>query len=108
MFIPVVPSSGRTTVINKTIVYSDTVLKLDNLGQNISLTSISNITESDFEKCIKCILSSNEDVIFNTIQYSKKEKKIYFYTNKKINISKWTNRDIKKYNRVENRRAICQ
>ena len=86
MYIPIVPSRGKTTVINKTIVYSDTVLKLDDLGQNIKLTSISNITESDFENCIKCILSNNENVVFNTIQYSKKEKKIYFYTDKKIDV----------------------
>lgn len=108
MFIPIVPSIGRTAVINKTIVYSDTVLKLDDLGQNIKLTSISNVTESEFEKCIKCILSSNEDVLFNTIQYSKKDKKVYFYTNKKLNISKWINRNEKKYDRVENKNSLLE
>ena len=108
MFIPIVPSIGRTTVINKTIVYSDTVLKLDELGQNIKLTSISNVTESEFEKCIKCILSSNEDVLFNTIQYSKKDKKVYFYTNKKLDITKWENRNVKEYDRVNDRDSLLE
>lgn len=107
MFVPVVPTTtNKTKVVNKTIVYNDTVLKLDDLGENIKVTSISNITESNFEKCIKCILSSNEDVLFNTIQYSKKDKKIYFYTDIKIDTTKWDNKDIKEYEILENKKTL--
>lgn len=108
MFVPIVPSTPRTTVINKTIIYSDTILKLDEIAKNIKETSISNISEDEFEDCLKCILESNEDVIFNTIQYSKQDKKIYFYTNKEINISAWENRNIKEYDRVENKNSLLE
>lgn len=108
MFIPIVPSVPRVKVINKTVVYSDTVIKLDSLGKNIKVTSVENVNESDFEKCIKFILESNEDVIFNTIQYSKKDKKIYFYTDKNINLSKWINRNLKEYDRINNRESLLE
>ena len=77
MFIPIVP---HTTVINKTIVYSDTVLNLKDLGDNIKVTSISDVDEFSFEFCLKKVFESNPGVTFNTIQYSKENKKIYFYT----------------------------
>ena len=69
MFVPVTP---HTTIINKKIIYSDTILPLKDTGNNIKVTTISNISESSLENCIKIILESNPDVIFNTIQYSKK------------------------------------
>lgn len=106
MFIPVVPSVPRVKVINKTVVYSDTVIKLDSLGKDIKVTSVDNVKENDLEQCIKSILESNEDILFNTIQYSRKDKKVYFYTNKNINLSKWINRDLKDYDRITNRESL--
>ena len=86
MFIPIVP---HTTVINKTIVYSDTVLNLKDLGDNIKVTSISDVDEFSFENCLKKVFESNPGVTFNTIQYSKENKKIYFYTNNNISTKEW-------------------
>lgn len=106
MFIPVVPSVPRVKVINKTIVYSDTVLKLDSLGNNIKVTCVDNVKAEDFEKCIKCIFESNENILFNTVQYSRKDKKIYFYSDKKLDLSKWENRNIKEYERISNKESL--
>ena len=46
MYVPVVPFVPHTTVINKTIVYSDTVLTLKDTGNNLKVTSIENVSES--------------------------------------------------------------
>lgn len=108
MFIPIVPSVPRVKVINKTVVYSDTVIKLDSLGKDIKVTSIDNVTESDLEKCIKYIFESNEDVLFNTVQYSRKDKKVYFYTNRTLDLSKWENRNVKEYERITNKDILLE
>ena len=68
MFVPVVP---HTTVVNKTIVYSDTVLSLKDKGSNLKITTISNVEEFMLDDCLRIIFESNPSVIFNTIQYSK-------------------------------------
>lgn len=88
MYIPIINSRCRT-IINKNIVYSDTVLPLKELGENINVTKISNIGESDLEKCLKIIFESNPNVVFNTVQYSKNNKELYFYTDKPISTKKW-------------------
>ena len=84
MFVPIVPFVPHTTVVNKTIVYSDTVLPLKDVGSNLKVTSISNVGEFSLESCLKKIFESNPKVVFNTIQYSKSDKKVYFYTDKEI------------------------
>lgn len=84
MFVPIVPFVPHTTVVNKTIVYSDTVLPLKDTGNNLKVTSIENVSEFSLESCLKTIFESNPNVIFNTIQYSKNDKKVYFYTNQDI------------------------
>lgn len=77
------------TIINKKIIYSDIVLPLKEIGDNIKVTSISNVSESALEQCLKTIFESNPDVIFNNIQYSKRNEKVYFYTNKVISTKKY-------------------
>ena len=84
MFVPIVPFVPHTTIVNKTIVYSDTVLSLKDTGNNLKITSISDVNEFSLESCLKIIFESNPNVIFNTIQYSKNDKKVYFYTNQDI------------------------
>ena len=86
MFIPIVP---HVKVLNRTVVHSDTVLNLNDLGDNIKVTSISDVDEFSFEKCLKKVLESNPGVTFNTIQYSKENKKIYFYTDSEISTKEW-------------------
>ena len=94
MFIPIIP---RTTIINKTIVYSDTVLSLNDLGENLQVTTVKNVEESEFESCLKTIFNNNPDTTFNTIQYARQDKKIYLYTNKTISTTEWYQSKIKKY-----------
>lgn len=94
MFVPVVP---HTTVVNKKILYSDTVLPVKEIGNNLNITSIEDINEQSLEKCLKTIFESNPNVIFNTIQYSKNDKKVYFYTNKEISIKKYKESQFIKY-----------
>lgn len=106
-FIPIVPHT-RTTVVNKTIVYSDTVLSLKDVGANLKVCSISNVSENSLEECLKCIFESNPDVIFNTIQYSKNDKKVYFYTDKEINKKAWEDKNVIIYRPLENSQEILE
>ncbi|MBQ9071848.1 MAG: hypothetical protein IJY25_01665 [Bacilli bacterium] len=107
MFIPVVPYT-RTTVINKTIVYSDTVLNLKDLGSNIKVKSIQDVSEFELERCLKTIFESNPDVTFNTIQYSKTAKEVYFYTDKEISTKNWEYSKITVYKPLSNNKEILE
>ena len=105
MFVPVM---NYYNLVNKNIIYSDTVLPLKDAGENINITSIDSINENDFEKCFKVILEGNPNVIFNTVQYSKKNKKIYFYTDKKISTEMWDNKNKIKYKPLNNKKEILE
>lgn len=94
MFVPVVP---HTRVINKTVVYSDTVLPLKDTGNNIKVTCIGNVNEYSLEHCLRTIFEANPKVIFNTIQYSKKDNKVYFYTNTEITTKNYEESRWRKY-----------
>lgn len=85
------------TVINKEINYSDTVLPLKELGTNLKITTLENIEESELETCLKLIVEENPQVIFNTIQYSKNNKKVIFYTDKDIQTKAYTDSKRKEY-----------
>lgn len=105
MFVPVVP---HTTVVNKTIVYSDTVLSLNDKGSNLKITTISNVEEFMLDDCLRIIFESNPSVIFNTVQYSKNDKKVYFYTNKEIDISKYKKINTIEYKPIKNKQDILE
>lgn len=105
MFVPVVP---HTTVVNKTIVYSDTVLSLNDKGSNLKITTISNVEEFMLDDCLRIIFESNPNVIFNTVQYSKNDKKVYFYTNKEIDISKYKKISTIEYRPIKNKQDILE
>ena len=105
MFVPVVP---HTTVVNKTIVYSDTVLSLNDKGSNLKITTISNVEEFMLDDCLRIIFESNPIVIFNTIQYSKNDKKVYFYTDKEIDISKYKKINTIEYKPIKNKQDILE
>lgn len=108
MFVPVIPARLHSTVINKTIVYSDTVLSLKDMGNNLQITSISDVSEYSLESCLKTIFESNPNVIFNTIQYSKNNKKVYFYTNSKISIKEWEDRNLTTYKPITSSTEILE
>lgn len=97
MFVPIVPNS---TVVNKNIVYSDTVLSLKDTGKNIKVTCISDVSQTSLEKCLETVFKSNSDVIFNTVQYSVKNKKVYFYTDTVISTKEWEDSKSFKYRRL--------
>ena len=105
MFVPVVP---HTTVVNKTIVYSDTVLSLNDKGSNLKITTISNVEEFMLDDCLRIIFESNPNIIFNTVQYSKNDKKVYFYTDKEIDISKYKKISTIEYKPIKNKQDILE
>ena len=90
-------SSSSSRVVNKTIVYSDTVLPVKELGDNLKVTSVSNVEHYSLESCLKKIFESNPEVIFNTIQYSRSDKTVYFYTNKAISTKAYEDSKVFKY-----------
>ena len=55
MFIPIVPFVPHTTIVNKTIVYSDTILPLKDSGNSLKVCSISNVSEYSLENCLRKI-----------------------------------------------------
>lgn len=83
-------------VVNKNVIYSDTILDFKELGKNLYVKSL-NVTKDEFEECIKSIFTENKDVLFHTVQYSKKENKVYFYTNKPIKTTSWKEKDIESF-----------
>ena len=105
MFVPVVPN---TTVINKTVVYSDTVLPLKDIGDNLKITSVDDVSEYSLESCLKTIFKSNPNVVFNTIQYSKNAKKVYFYTNQDITTEAYEESKFTNYKPISSRTEILE
>ena len=105
MFIPFVP---RVTVVNKNIIYSDTVLPLKEAGNSLNVSSITGVTENDLENCLKVIFKANPDVVFNTIQYSRQNKKLYFYTDKKINTQAYEDSKTQTFRPVRSRVEILE
>ena len=103
MFIPVNP---EVRLINNNILFSDTVLPLKDLGSNLVVTSISKINEFAFEDCLKTIFEVNPGVVFNVIQYSRRDKKIYFYTDRKINVDAWNEKNISTYKPIQSTNKI--
>ena len=98
MYVPVITATSRRgNVINKTIIYSDTVLPLKEKGSNIVVTTLNNVNEYSLDSCLNIIFESNPDVIFNTIQYSKSQKRVYFYTDKRISLDKYNDSKVFKY-----------
>ena len=105
MFIPFVP---RVTVVNKNIVYSDTVLPLKEAGNNLCVTSISGVSEHDLEDCLKAVFNANSDAVFNTVQYSRQNKKLYFYTDRKINTKAYEESKTRTFQPVHSRTEILE
>lgn len=78
--------STMTNVINKNIVESDEVLDLNELGNDIKFTCLPNIGRYSLNRCVVKILEANPYVVFNTIQYSNRDGKLYFYANSEIDV----------------------
>lgn len=107
MFVPT-PRSSNTTIINKTIVYSDTLLPVKGLGKDLKVSTISDVDEYLLEKCLRIIFESNPNVVFNTIQYSRADKKVYFYTNQEISIKEYEESKFKRYKPITSSSEIVE
>jgi len=105
MFIPIIP---HTKITNKIVLYSDEILELDENKSNIKVSSISNIEENDLENCIKNIFEENNNVEFDTVQYSKKDKKVYFYADKLIKKTNWEKENLFQYKKINTYIDICE
>ena len=108
MFIPIVPQGTNNKFVNKEIIYSDTVLPLKELGSNLNVSVISNVSEYSLEECLKVVFKSNPDVVFNTIQYSKNNQTVYFYTEQPITTSTYEERKLRKYNPITSKTEILE
>lgn len=108
MFVPIVPFVPHTTVVNKMIVYSDTVLPLKDKGSNLKVTTIENVSEVSLESCLKTIFESNTNVVFNTIQYSKNDKTVYFYTNQDITTKAYEESKFTSYKPITSKTKILE
>lgn len=111
MFVPYVPIINNTDDINEmneNIVYSDTVLSLKDLGNNLKISVASKVNEYSLDRCLNTIIKSNPHVVFNTIQYSRKEEKVYFYTNEEISLKAWENSNIQTFKPLSNSLEILE
>jgi len=70
---------------NNNIIHKELILS-DN---EYELTSLYGINESSLEKCLELVLEENKDVSFGMIQYSKKNKTLFFYADRKISFENW-------------------
>lgn len=84
-------------IVNKTIVYSDTVLNVKDLGENVKVTEVSGISKDKLEDFLNTIFENNKEVLFNTVQYSEEKKKVWIYANQNLNVKCWKERNLKKY-----------
>ncbi len=101
-------NNTNATVVNKTIVYSDTVLPLKDLGSNLKVSTISDVGEYSLERCLEIIFESNPNVVFNTIQYSRNDKKVYFYTNQEISTREYEESKFTKYKPITSSSEILE
>lgn len=104
-FVPIIPAAwpslSNYTIVNKTIVHSDTVLNLKDLGENIKVTEVSDISKYDLKSFLNIIFENNNHVSFNTIQYSEEKNKVWIYASEKVDINCWENRNLKEYKYVD-------
>jgi len=103
-----VPHFRDENVINKDIIYSDTVLPLKDLGSNLKVTTLSNVSEISLENCLNIIFKNNPDVVFNTIQYSRNDEKVYFYTDKEISTKEYEELGVFNYKPINSKDEILK
>ena len=72
---------------NINIIYSDNIIPFEETNHSKCVASFCGVSEWELEKCIKGIMEDNPDVIFNVIQYSKDDNRLFLYTDKPILIS---------------------
>lgn len=73
----------HTTFENKKIVYSDTILPLKDIGNNLRITTIENVSKTYLEYCLEIIFISNPDVVLILFNIQLKMKESIFIQIKK-------------------------
>lgn len=71
------------------IIYQDTVVAVNHYGNNIVVTKVENVKECLLEKVINIICKNNSSIKINIISYSQKNETLYFYAEKKLDISEY-------------------
>lgn len=96
MDIPICSLDEYGNIINKEIIYKDKLFKLKN---DLNITQIKNVGKYSLDCCIKTILDNN-NTIFAYIQYSEKNKIVYFYTKDEIDTNIWQLKNEHIFNKV--------
>ena len=102
------PNPYTTSIIHEELIYGDVFINPEDLGKNLKTTYISNLGEVSLEYCIKTILENNENVTFHTIQYSKKQRRLCFYTDNPVNTSKWQEKETKPPQKINTKEEITK
>ena len=102
------PNPYTTSIIHEELIYGDVFINPEDLGKNLKTTYISNLGEVSLEYCIKTILENNENVTFHTIQYSRKQRRLCFYTDNPVNTSKWQEKETKPPQKINTKEEITK
>lgn len=70
------------------------------IDDDLVKTYLSGVTDEELDDCLKTILETNPNTEFVTVQYSKQNRRIYFYTKDSITTSKWISRKAKQTKRI--------
>jgi len=70
----------KDNVINKDILYTDNPLRI---------TTLSGVDESSLEECLNIVIEANKYATFHLIQYSKQDRRIYFYADTDVYTKAW-------------------
>ena len=83
-FLQTIPYIENSKIINKEILYSNKILDTKTNKGNLCLATKNNVSIYTLEEEIENIIKNNIDVVFHTIQYDEKNKRLYFYTNEEL------------------------
>ena len=108
MYIEMVPTIPNAKVVNQEIVYNDTPVEVEKNANNLQVYSISKVSKYSLDACIRIILESNPDVVFNTIQYSKSNNIVYFYTDRPISTKAWEDRKNRPLEKINNNQDVLR
>lgn len=83
-FLQTIPYIENSKIINREILYSNKILDTKTNKENLCLTVKNNVSVYTLEEEIENIIKKNIEVVFHTIQYDEKNKRLYFYTNEEL------------------------
>jgi hypothetical protein len=81
---------------NIKIVYSNKILRFADTNSSKCIASYPNISEWELQDCINHVLTENEGVTFNVIQFDKQDNRVFFYTDDPIKVTYKSKADVVK------------